>query len=115
MVLAEPARGFLKQISTTVGNALVETGNPLLLLDPILGKLDHPLEATLFVGKLLRLVYSLPDWVKHTFVKRVESREGLRQLSVMKEIEVGTGEYRIVRVLDKKPGQRPLEDGTDEA
>ena len=61
------------------------------------------------------LVYSLPDWVKHTFVKRVESREGLRQLSAMKEIGVGTGEYRIVRVLDKKPGQRPLEDGTDEA
>lgn len=61
------------------------------------------------------LVYALPDFVKHTFVKRIESREGLRQLSAMKEIGLGTGDYRIVRVLDKKPGQRPLEDGTDVA
>lgn len=60
-------------------------------------------------------VYALPDFVKHTFVKRIESREGLRQLSAMKEVGLGTGDYRIVRVLDKKPGQRPLEDGTDEA
>lgn len=50
------------------------------------------------------LVYSLPDFIKHTFVKRIESREDLRQLSAMKEIGLGTGDYRIVRVLDKKTG-----------
>ena len=61
VVLAEPVRGFPKQIATTVGHFLVETGNPLLLLDPILGKLDHPLEATLFLGKLLRLVAKTTD------------------------------------------------------
>lgn len=53
--------------------------------------------------------------MKHSLVKRIESREGLRQLSAMKEIGMGTGEYELVRVLDKKPGQRPLEDGTDKA
>ena len=61
------------------------------------------------------MVYAMPDFIKHTLVKRIESREGLRQLSAMKEIGLGTGEYRIVRVLDKKPGQRPLEDGTEKA
>lgn len=33
----------------------------------------------------------------------------------MKELGMGTGQYEIVRVLDKKPGQRSLEDGTDNA
>lgn len=63
----------------------------------------------------IHLVYAMPDFMKHTLVKRIESRKGLRQLSAMKALGLGTGEYRIVRVLDKKPGQRPLEDGTDEA
>lgn len=61
------------------------------------------------------IVYAMPDFMKHSLVNRIESRKGLRQLSAMKELGMGTGEYRIVRVLDKKPGQRPLEDGTDEA
>ena len=60
------------------------------------------------------LVYAMPDFMKHTLVKRIKSRKGLRQLSAMKALGLGTGEYRIVRVLEKKPGQRPLEDGTDE-
>lgn len=61
------------------------------------------------------LIYAMPEYVNHTLVNRIETRKGLRQLSAMKEIGMGTGEYEIVRVLDRKPGQRPLEDGTDEA
>ena len=48
-------------------------------------------------------------------MKRIESREGLRQLSAMKDIGMGNGQYEIVRILDKKPGQEPLEDGTEQA
>ncbi len=59
------------------------------------------------------IVYAMPEFMKRTLVNRIESREGLRQLSAMKEIGMGTGQYELVRVLDKKPGQRPLEDGTD--
>ncbi len=59
------------------------------------------------------LVYAMPDFMKHTLVNRIESRKGLRQLSAMKEIGMGDGKYQLVRILDKKPGQRPLEDGTD--
>lgn len=40
---------------------------------------------------------------------------GRPEIPRMKEIGMGTGEYELVRVLDKKPGQRPLEDGTDKA
>lgn len=61
MVLAESVRGFLKQIATAVGHGLVETGNPLLLLDPILGKLDHPLEAPLLLRELVQLVPQTTD------------------------------------------------------
>lgn len=61
------------------------------------------------------IVYAMPKFMNHTLVKRIESREGLRQLSAMKELGMGTGQYEIVRVLDKKPGQRSLEDGTDNA
>ena len=61
------------------------------------------------------IVYAMPKFMNHSLVKRIESREGLRQLSAMKELGMGTGQYEIVRVLDKKPGQRPIGDGTDEA
>lgn len=57
----------------------------------------------------------MPKFMNHSLVKRIESREGLRQLSAMKELGMGTGQYEIVRVLDKKPSQRPIGDGTDEA
>lgn len=56
------------------------------------------------------LIYSLPDFMKRTMVKRIESREALRQLSAMRELKMGNPNYKIVRVLDIKPGQRPLED-----
>lgn len=61
------------------------------------------------------LIYAMPEYVNHTSVNRIKTRKGLRQLSAMKKIGMGTSEYEIVRVLDRKPGQRPLEDGTDEA
>lgn len=61
------------------------------------------------------IVYAMPKFMNHSLVKRIESREGLRQLSAMKVLGMGTGQYEIVRVLDKKPGQRPIGDGTDEA
>ena len=61
------------------------------------------------------MVYALPDEESHDLKERIETREGLRQLSYMKELGMGTGQYEIVRVLDKKPGQRPIGDGTDEA
>ena len=58
------------------------------------------------------IIYAMPKFMNHTLVQRIESREGLRQLSAMKEIGMGNGQYEIVRILDKKPGQRPLEDGS---
>lgn len=33
----------------------------------------------------------------------------------MKEIGMGNGQYEIVRILDKKPGQLPLEDDSEQA
>lgn len=44
------------------------------------------------------MIYALPDDVKAPMVERIESRKGLRQLSAMKEIGLGTGEYELVRV-----------------
>lgn len=60
------------------------------------------------------LIYAMPDFMKHTLVNRIESRKGLRQLSAMKEIGMGSGAYRLVRVLrERQPGERPLEGGLE--
>lgn len=46
-------------------------------------------------------VYQLPENELHDLRERIESREGLRQLSYMKELGMGTGEYELVD-LDKE-------------
>ena len=42
-------------------------------------------------------VYSLPEAELHDLRERIESRKGLRQLSYMKELRMGNGQYRLVR------------------
>lgn len=46
------------------------------------------------------MVYQLPEAELHDLKERIESREGLRQLSYMKELGLGSGEYELVD-LDK--------------
>ena len=46
------------------------------------------------------MVYQLPEAELHDLKERIETREGLRQLSYMKELGMGTGEYELVD-LDK--------------
>ena len=41
-------------------------------------------------------VYALPEHEGHDLKERIESREGLRQISYMKELGMGTGEYTLV-------------------
>ena len=43
-------------------------------------------------------VYSLPDGAGKTFVERVETRHGLRQLSYMKELGMGNDLYTIIDI-----------------
>ncbi len=42
------------------------------------------------------MVYQLPEEELHDLKERIESREGLRQLSYMKELGMGTGEYTLI-------------------
>jgi len=44
------------------------------------------------------LVYRLPEAELHDLRERIESRKGLHQLSYMKELGMGSGRYRLVRV-----------------
>jgi uncharacterized protein len=44
------------------------------------------------------MVYKLPEEELHDLRERIESREGLRQLSYMKEMKMGDGQYKLVRV-----------------
>ena len=46
------------------------------------------------------LVYQLPENESHDLKERIESREGLRQLSAMKELGMGTDQYDLID-LDK--------------
>lgn len=48
------------------------------------------------------MIYALPDFVKKDMVERIESREGLRQLSAMQELGMGNPNYEIVRILPEK-------------
>ncbi len=49
----------------------------------------------------LDMVYALPEAELHDLKERIESREGLRQISYMKELGMGTGEYTLIDI-DKK-------------
>ena len=42
------------------------------------------------------MVYALPEAQKKDLVERIESRKGLRQLSAMEELGMGSREYRLV-------------------
>ena len=48
----------------------------------------------------LDMVYALPEAELHDLKERIESREGPRQISYMKELGMGSGEYELVD-LDK--------------
>jgi len=44
------------------------------------------------------LVYALPEAELHDLRERIESRQGLRQLSYMKELKMGNNRYQLIRV-----------------
>lgn len=44
------------------------------------------------------LVYALPEEESHDLKERIESREGLRQLSYMKEMGMGNDDYELVTI-----------------
>ena len=44
------------------------------------------------------MVWALPEKQKHDLVERIESREGLRQLSYMEELGMGKRAYRLVKL-----------------
>jgi len=43
-------------------------------------------------------VYALPESEAHDLRERIESRQGLRQLSYMKELKMGNDRYRLISV-----------------
>lgn len=55
------------------------------------------------------IIYALPQFMKEHLVKRIESREGLRQLSALKDLGVGSSAYELIPVYNIKPGQRKIE------
>ena len=44
------------------------------------------------------MVYALPEKVRAPLVERIESRSGLRQLSYMKEMGMGSDDYELITV-----------------
>lgn len=44
------------------------------------------------------MIYALPEKVRSHMVERIESRSGLRQLSYMKELGMGSDQYELVAV-----------------
>lgn len=44
------------------------------------------------------MVYQFRDDRKNDLIERIESREGLRQLSAMKELGMGTDQYELVSI-----------------
>lgn len=42
------------------------------------------------------LVYALPEADRHDLVERIESRSGLRQLTYMKELDMGNNQYDLI-------------------
>jgi hypothetical protein len=45
------------------------------------------------------MVYNLPEAELHDLKERIESREGLRQLSYMKEMKMGSDQYVLIAIL----------------
>ncbi len=43
-------------------------------------------------------MYKLSEAESHDLKERIESHQGLRQLSYMKEMKMGGGEYELVRL-----------------
>ena len=44
------------------------------------------------------MVYALPEKDKKDLVERIESRKGLRQLSAMEELGMGSRKYQLVKM-----------------
>ena len=44
------------------------------------------------------MIYALPESQRHDLVERIESRSGLRQLSYMRELHMGTDQYDLIEV-----------------
>lgn len=44
------------------------------------------------------LVYALPEESHHDLIKRMESRHGLRQLTYMKELQMGNDKYKLLDI-----------------
>ena len=44
------------------------------------------------------LVYARPENQRHDLVQRIETRHGLRQLTYMKELGMGSDEYDLIRI-----------------
>lgn len=42
------------------------------------------------------MIYALPEQVRSHMVERIESRSGLRQLSYMKELGMGSDQYELI-------------------
>ena len=44
------------------------------------------------------MVYKLPETELNDLKERIESRSGLRQLTYMKEVRMGNGQYNLIRI-----------------
>jgi hypothetical protein len=44
------------------------------------------------------MVYKLPEVELHDLKERIESRQGLRQLSYMKEMKMGHDQYAVITI-----------------
>ena len=44
------------------------------------------------------MIYSFGDDRKKDLIERIESREGLRQLSAMKELGMGNDQYELIAI-----------------
>ena len=44
------------------------------------------------------MIYALPEKERHALVERIESRSGLRQLSYMRELGMGTDQYDLIEI-----------------
>jgi uncharacterized protein len=44
------------------------------------------------------MVYKLPEAELHDLKERIESRQGLRQLSYMKEMKMGNDQYELITI-----------------
>lgn len=44
------------------------------------------------------MIYALPEQQRHDLVERIESRSGLRQLSYMRELHMGSDQYQLIEI-----------------